>query len=630
MANKINTRIQLKYDSLEAWLSSTTKLLPGEIAIASLGTTTTTNKGLGGDNSENKTPIVGIKVGDGEHTFSELQWIQAIAGDVSQFVKEITNSTTFAAKVATATGYTAEQLSAAFTNITDNYATNSALSTGLNGKVDKTTYNQAVADLEAAIGQKLDTSTFTTYQETVTAALNKKVETSVADSAASSSNKLLAETAIKKLIKDDATDPINTKIGELTNLTTTEQDTIVGAINELDSEIGDTSTFTGGNVSTAIKNLQAAVGTGADGLATKVSTLEGEMDEVQGTLTGYTSSKTVASAVADAKAAGTTAQGQVGTLGSLKTEEKTSAVAAINEVHDELDTAKSSLTSVSGQVETLIGSDTGKSVRAIATAVLTEELIPEGAADSLNTLEEIAQWIQDHPDDAAAMNARLEELKTALGGTGSIADGFTITPVSDQIDAKINTYNTNTVAKTYATQATVTEVSNVANAAKAKADTAVQEIATGSANGTISVDGDDVAVKGLGSAAYTASTAYATAAQGGKADTAIQTASFAGTAMTKNGTALSISQTAARSALGLGTAAYKADTYFGTAEAVSANATAISEMNGSLADGNGLVETISQTSGKISATRRLIKPADISTATADVFIFDCGNASRDA
>ena len=34
--------------------------------------------------------------------------------------------------------------------------------------------------------------------------------------------------------------------------------------------------------------------------------------------------------------------------------------------------------------------------------------------------------------------------------------------------------------------------------------------ATGSANGTISVDGTDVAVKGLGSAAYTASTAYAT------------------------------------------------------------------------------------------------------------------------
>ena len=44
------------------------------------------------------------------------------------------------------------------------------------------------------------------------------------------------------------------------------------------------------------------------------------------------------------------------------------------------------------------------------------------------------------------------------------------------------------------------------------------KITTGSANGTIAVGGADVAVKGLGSAAYTESTAYATAAQGTKAD----------------------------------------------------------------------------------------------------------------
>ena len=44
------------------------------------------------------------------------------------------------------------------------------------------------------------------------------------------------------------------------------------------------------------------------------------------------------------------------------------------------------------------------------------------------------------------------------------------------------------------------------------------EITTGSANGTIAVGGVDVAVKGLGSAAYTETTAYATAAQGTKAD----------------------------------------------------------------------------------------------------------------
>ena len=609
---KINTRIQLKYDSLEAWLGSSTILLPGEIAIAMLDNATTNNKGLVGDNSENKTPIVGIKVGDGGHTFSELQWIQAIAGDVSTFVKGITDSTSFATKVAAATGYTAAELQAAFTNITNNYATNSALSTGLNGKVDKTTYNQAVADLEAAIGEKLDTSTFTTYQGTITEALAKKVETSLVDTEnapVAGTNELVTSTTVDGKITA-ALEPVNTKVG--TNTTN-----IASNLREINA-------------------LKEAIGDNADGesLAGRVETLEENMNTVQAATQGYTTAGSIKTAIDDAKAAGTDAQGQIGVLSTLTTDAKTTVVAAINELQGEITKEigdrESAVQSVSSKVETLIGSDANKSVRAIATAVLTEELIPEGAADSLNTLEEIAAWIQDHPGDAAAMNARLEELKTALGGTGAVDSGYSITPVSDQIDTKISTYNTNTIEKTYATKATVTEVSNVANAAKAKADTAVQDVTTGSSNGTISVDGTDVSVKGLGTAAYTNANAYATAAQGTAANSAVQTASFAGTEMTKSGTALTISQADARTALGLGSAAYKADTYFGTAANVSANATAISNMNGSLADGNGLIKTISQTSGKISATRRLIKPADISTDAADVFIFDCGDASRDA
>ena len=71
--------------------------------------------------------------------------------------------------------------------------------------------------------------------------------------------------------------------------------------------------------------------------------------------------------------------------------------------------------------------------------------------------------------------------------------------------------------------AAFTESGDYATAAQgALADTALQkaDITTGTANGTIAVEGTDVAVKGLGTAAYTASTAYATAAQGTKADEA--------------------------------------------------------------------------------------------------------------
>lgn len=69
--------------------------------------------------------------------------------------------------------------------------------------------------------------------------------------------------------------------------------------------------------------------------------------------------------------------------------------------------------------------------------------------------------------------------------------------------------------------AAFTKSGDYATAAQgALADTALQKanIATGATRGTIAVKGTDVAVNGLGSAAYTASTAYATAAQGTKVD----------------------------------------------------------------------------------------------------------------
>lgn len=56
------------------------------------------------------------------------------------------------------------------------------------------------------------------------------------------------------------------------------------------------------------------------------------------------------------------------------------------------------------------------------------------------------------------------------------------------------------------------------------ADSALQaaDIVTGTQNGTIKVKGSDVAVAGLGSAAFEATGAFATAAQGALADTAVQ------------------------------------------------------------------------------------------------------------
>lgn len=76
--------------------------------------------------------------------------------------------------------------------------------------------------------------------------------------------------------------------------------------------------------------------------------------------------------------------------------------------------SQSDLTTLDGKVTTLIGSDTSKSVRTIANEELAAQLIAANADESLDTLQEIAAWIQSHPDDASAMNAAIEALEDKL------------------------------------------------------------------------------------------------------------------------------------------------------------------------------------------------------------------------
>lgn len=89
----------------------------------------------------------------------------------------------------------------------------------------------------------------------------------------------------------------------------------------------------------------------------------------------------------------------------------------------------------------------------------------------------------------------------------------------------------------------------------------VRSVTEGTANGTILVNGSAVNVHGLGSAAYTPSSNYATAAQGLKADSALQKADI--TTGTANGT-IAVDGTDV-SVKGLGTAAYAATTAFDAA-----------------------------------------------------------------
>ncbi len=110
------------------------------------------------------------------------------------------------------------------------------------------------------------------------------------------------------------------------------------------------------------------------------------------------------------------------------------AIADVTGLQDALDNKATSadMTALSGKVTTLISTDAGKSVRTIANEELAAQLIPENAQAALDTLSEIATWIQSHPDDASAMNAAIEALQAKVG------DSAVSVQITSAIDALKN------------------------------------------------------------------------------------------------------------------------------------------------------------------------------------------------
>lgn len=157
----------------------------------------------------------------------------------------------------------------------------------------------------------------------------------------------------------------------------------------------------------------------------------------------------------------------------------THAIADVTGLQTELD-----------KVTTLIGDDASKSVRTIANEELAAQLIPENAKESLNTLQEIAQWIQDHPDDATAMKTAIAALQGKVGDTSVAAQ---IKAVTDPIAAKSHEHANKALLDTYTqteanladavakkhSHANATELAKFADGDKAKLDTAVQSITAG-------------------------------------------------------------------------------------------------------------------------------------------------------
>lgn len=264
----------------------------------------------------------------------------------------------------------------------------------------------------------IDLTGLTHYDEKIKAAIDSK------DAATLKSAKDYADSLAGNY---DAAGTAETKVQELAN---GQVKTNTAAITKLN---GDAKTD--GSVAKAVADAQAGLETkisAADAKAAGAQTAVDNLKTYVGTIPEGATSKDVVSYVNE-KTAGIATDAS---LGALKKR--------IDTAEGDIKTAKADITAlqgradaVEGKVAALVGEDAGKSARTIANEELTKQLIPEGAKESLDTLQEIAAWIQKHPDDASAMNAAISALKTKVGDIPEGATSTTIVAyIKELVDAE--------------------------------------------------------------------------------------------------------------------------------------------------------------------------------------------------
>ena len=194
---------------------------------------------------------------------------------------------------------------------------------------------------------------------------------------------------------------------------------IKDAIGEL--KVGETSYAT---VKAYVDALNAAVlkiihgetGSLEDLNTTDKSNLVAAINEVAGNVAAvdYSGKADKVTSATEGNFAGLDAEGNLTDSGKKASDFDEAGAAAAVSGYSEGETAKT-VKEVATEVATLVGDDASKSVRTIANEELAKQLIAEDAAESLNTLQEIAAWIQQHPKDAAEMNTHITNLQTQVG-----------------------------------------------------------------------------------------------------------------------------------------------------------------------------------------------------------------------
>ena len=257
------------------------------------------------------------------------------------------------------------------------------------------------------------------------------------------SAKTTAEAAATKTALEAAQSALTTEIGK--KVAQTDYDTKMG---KLDGSISALETKMG-NAEGAIEALEETVGDANSGLVKKVAALENAVGNSDGESLGSRVSaleETVDDSTSGVKknaenisalqtAVNTINNTTIPTLvkkadvnpGAVKgdgiyvdvTVTQVDGKITDVEVAEDFSDIIGEINGLKTNVNTLIGSDSNKSVRTIANEELAAQLLSGDAEADFKTLQELAAWLEDHPESVAEMNAAITELQGTVDGYSS-------------------------------------------------------------------------------------------------------------------------------------------------------------------------------------------------------------------
>lgn len=280
---------------------------------------------------------------------------------------------------------------------------------------------------------------------------------------------------------------------------------------------------------TSVTELAAAL--------TRISASETSVTNITNALKGISLSTdgSVKSAIDDVS---TSLNTKIGSLTNLKTASKTGIVSSINEVYTAVGASgTASVVSLlketkanAGYLSTYTLYQGSKSVGQIDIpkdlVVSSGSVVKATADDPINGLTsgEFIKLVIQNQDDPIYINASsLVDVYTAKSGADKIqlsvvggvisadvvAKSIGTTDLADSSITTVKLADENiTDAKIARGTITKTALATAIQTSLTKADSAVQSVTAGTANGTVKVDGTDLSVTGLKSAAYTESSSY--------------------------------------------------------------------------------------------------------------------------